>query len=190
MKIYKAFLILLFLLVNTNNYVIAQEKNIDEDYYKNFCTEWNEVYWRYSCIANTARNNNDWKNALLNYKKLAEMGDVVAYDGLASMYYYGRGVPKDRKIAFQYANLAARNGYHWGQSMLSKMYYEGDGIEKNASNAYLWSYITVLGVADSPSKQITYSYLEKIAESIPYDDLVKIKRKAQICKATNYKTCE
>lgn len=70
--------------------------------------------------------------------KKAESGDADTQLKLVSMYYEGRGVPKDYKKAIEWLEKAAANGVVQAQSKLGSMYYNGEGVLKDLKKAKEW----------------------------------------------------
>ena len=57
--------------------------------------------------ANAAFDNREYETAFHLYQPLAEQGNAAAESVLGSMYYYGRGVPKNAVQAYIWFSLAA-----------------------------------------------------------------------------------
>lgn len=57
---------------------------------------------------------------------------------LACMYMKGQGVPKNKQTAFQYFQLAAREGIVSDQRLIAKEYITGDIVPKDYSEAKRW----------------------------------------------------
>jgi len=170
----------------------AQSQNeIKETDYKVYCPTWDNLFFRYVCVAQNARNSKDWKNSFESYKKLADYGFPEAHYELARQFFNGLGVEQNKATAYAYAKTAALNGNIWAQHMLSKMYLQGEGVERNIEKAYLWSYMTIVGTPDFLGKDITSMHLDKnIAPELNDSQIKNSKNAAQICKLTNYKTCD
>lgn len=69
---------------------------------------------------------------------LAEQGDTRAQDQLASMYYFGRGVPQDYGEAFRWYRKAAEQGDAKGQFNLGLMYDDGKAVPQDHAEAVNW----------------------------------------------------
>jgi len=65
----------------------------------------------------------------------AEQGDVKAELRLASLYYYGNGVPQDYTEALRWYRKAADQGDARAQSALGYIYYSGQGVQQDYSEA-------------------------------------------------------
>src|SRR2546425_6956036 len=57
-----------------------------------------------------AYRSNDYATAFAKFTKAAEAGDTGAQYCLSTLYYAGKGVPKDYAQAYMWANLAASKG--------------------------------------------------------------------------------
>ena len=68
----------------------------------------------------------------------AEQGDVRAQSELASMYFYGRGVPQDYAEAARWSRKAADRGYAIAQDAVGVLYYEGKGVPQDYAEAVRW----------------------------------------------------
>src|SRR5579863_5507148 len=68
----------------------------------------------------------------------AEQGDIKAEKLLASMYYYGRGVPQNYAAAVQWYQKGADQGDAEAEYYLSFMYHEGKGVPLDNANFLLW----------------------------------------------------
>ena len=54
------------------------------------------------------------------------------------MYFFGFGVPRDKKEAMKWYRKAAEQGYADAQFNISKMYYKGDGVSQDYAEAAKW----------------------------------------------------
>lgn len=68
----------------------------------------------------------------------AEHGDVRAEVQLASMYYYGRGVPQDYAEAVRWYRKAADQSDAEAEYYLGFMYHEGKGIPRDTAESGRW----------------------------------------------------
>jgi len=80
----------------------------------------------------------DYKNALKYYHLAASNGIAEAYDGLASLYKYGNGVPRDSDKVEQYYQKElelyqskAKEGSADAYFQIALMYEEGKGVKKD-----------------------------------------------------------
>jgi TPR repeat protein len=68
----------------------------------------------------------------------AEQGEAKAQSELASMYFYGRGVPQDYAEARRWARKAADQGYATAQEALGDLYYHGRAVPQDYAEAARW----------------------------------------------------
>ena len=80
----------------------------------------------------------DFRRAAEWYAKAAEQGSVLAMSNLASMFLFGKGVPRDPKKAFDLSSFAAEKGNAVSQARLGAMYAAGDGVPQDALRAEYW----------------------------------------------------
>ena len=85
-----------------------------------------------------AYNKGDYKTALQEWNPLAEQGDADAQRNLGSMYFIGRGVPKDVVQAASWIRKAAEQGDAIAQGELGFMYFTGQGVPKDVVQAASW----------------------------------------------------
>lgn len=72
------------------------------------------------------------------YRLGAEHGDAESQFKLGSMYYYGKGVPKDYSEAVRLYRKSAEQGYAKAEFSLSTMYRDGRGVPPDAVEAERW----------------------------------------------------
>ena len=70
--------------------------------------------------------------------KAAEQGDAEAQADLGAAYFYGRGVPQDRKTAAKWLRKSADQGFARAQNLLGRMYLKGLGVTQNSAEAAKW----------------------------------------------------
>ncbi len=83
------------------------------------------------CLFSTITNVSEFSKAdnwIEKAKKAAEQGDVITQTRLGRMYYWGQGVERDYKEAFNWYRKSAEQGNAKAQHMLAEMYYEGQGV--------------------------------------------------------------
>jgi uncharacterized protein len=80
----------------------------------------------------------DHATALRLARPLAEQGDARAQSLLGSIYYSGRGAPRDDLEATKWFNLAADQGDAAAQFRLGLMYAEGHGVPQDHAEAAEW----------------------------------------------------
>jgi len=81
--------------------------------------------------------NKDYANALIHFKKAANLNNSIALFYLGILYDEGYGVPKDHEMAFKYYKQSADLGYVLGINNLGILYYYGLGVKKDLNAACL-----------------------------------------------------
>lgn len=102
-----------------------------------------DVAYMYMHIENYGCNDSEiqndfYKKAISLWKKLIDIGDVLAANNLGWMYDNGRGAEKSQIEAFKYFKIAADRGSDIGQSNLALYYEKGYGTEKDIDKAIFW----------------------------------------------------
>ena len=77
------------------------------------------------------------------WSKEIRHGNKEAMYNMGLLYYFGKGVTRDLKMAFMYCEKAAFKGSARAQNNLAFMYMEGLGTEKSYISAYAWSIIAI-----------------------------------------------
>ena len=73
------------------------------------------------------------------YRRKASKGDISAQVSLGSWFYFGTGnVPKDRREAAKWLQMAAKQGNAEAQSFLGTLYTLGEGVPQNHREAAKW----------------------------------------------------
>ena len=80
----------------------------------------------------------DYKEALIWFKKAAEMGNTDAMINIGDMYKEGYGVPEDYSEAMRWYKKAAELGDTDAMSTVGDMYKDGKGAERDLSEAMRW----------------------------------------------------
>jgi TPR repeat protein len=70
--------------------------------------------------------------------KVAESGWPRAQYALGNLYFYGKGVAKDKTEAFEWLHKAADQADAEAQGFLAEMYLRGDGTPKDLVEGYKW----------------------------------------------------
>ena len=86
----------------------------------------------------------DYKTAIEEFKKGAELDDADAQYNLGSMYFKGQGTAQDYKAAIHWYTKSAEQGHASAQYNLGYMYFEGQGYTKDYTRAYMWWEIAAL----------------------------------------------
>ena len=68
----------------------------------------------------------------------AEQGDPESQFRLGSIYFHGKGVPKDYVEAVRWYRKSAEQGDAKGQYSLGYMYHEGNGVPQDYAEATRW----------------------------------------------------
>ena len=79
----------------------------------------------------------DYATALRGFHPLAEQGHVEAQFALGSIYFQGKGVPKDAAEAVKWYRRAAEQGLAIAQARLGEMYFLGVGVPQNYLRAHV-----------------------------------------------------
>jgi uncharacterized protein len=70
--------------------------------------------------------------------KSAQAGDPIAQYKLATMYYEGKGIPRDDEEAVKWFLQAAQFDHIEAQYVLGVMYEKGHGVPRDDDQAYKW----------------------------------------------------
>jgi|GEM_PF-6307984 len=81
---------------------------------------------------------NDYAQAVVWYRRAAEMGRVEAMYRLAFLLGMGQGIEKDAPQAIEWLRKAAVAGHGNAMEMLAKCYRNGRGVEQNDMAALIW----------------------------------------------------
>ena len=103
---------------------------------------------------------------------------MKAEEKLASMYYYGRGVPQDYAEAVRWYRKAAEQGYAKDQLILGDIYYLGKAVPQNMAGAAHW-YRKAAEQGD-PKAQSSLAHAYYSGEGVPqdYSEAARWNRKA------------
>jgi TPR repeat protein len=85
-----------------------------------------------------ALTNNNYEEAVKQFRPLAEAGDSEAQSHLGSLYYVGKGVPQSFDDAYNWYKKSADQGNVDAQYSIGNMYLLGEGVEQNNSSAAKW----------------------------------------------------
>src|ERR1017187_2343134 len=80
----------------------------------------------------------DYTKALIEFRSLAEQGNVVAQYDLGQMYRQGNGVQQNDAEAVKWYLLAAGKGDTDAQYNLGQMYRQGIGVAQDNAEAAKW----------------------------------------------------
>tara|TARA_Y100000768_G_scaffold378367_1_gene352721 strand:+ start:45 stop:518 length:474 start_codon:yes stop_codon:yes gene_type:complete len=85
----------------------------------------------------------EFDKAFSVWKEEIKKGNKEAMFNMGLLYFFGKGVDKDLKIAFDYCKSAALRGSSRAQNNLAYMFSEGLGVKKSYIDAYAWSFIAI-----------------------------------------------
>ncbi|MDC8756061.1 tetratricopeptide repeat protein [Janthinobacterium fluminis] len=86
----------------------------------------------------TAYNSKNYQQAYKEVVPLAQAGNADAEHLLGLMYYMGRGVPQDYKLALGWHRKAAQRGKADAQYVVGAMYYTGNAVIQDYKQAVVW----------------------------------------------------
>jgi hypothetical protein len=72
----------------------------------------------------------DWEDALRHFRKAARYADKYSQHRISLMYWHGVGTPRDRALAYAWADLAAERSYPTFAILREKMWLELDQAER------------------------------------------------------------
>ncbi|MBZ0218379.1 MAG: peptidoglycan-binding protein [Fimbriimonadaceae bacterium] len=101
-------------------------------------------------------------------RRMADLGDRLAQRELGKLYKNGKGVEKNRTIAFAWLLKAAEAGDGEAQLQIGKAYYYGRGTQKNIEEAYKW--FERASIANITKGHFYLGYLTGRGEGTPKDD--------------------
>ena len=102
--------------------------------------------------AMTVAASDDDATAFMEWKILADQGNVEAQVNLGLMYDNGRGVDQDYKQAVKWYQLAADQGNALAQNNLGLMYDSGRGVAQDYKMAHMYYNIGAANGSDSGRK--------------------------------------
>lgn len=116
-----------------------------------------------------AYSSGDFTTALREWRPLAEQGDGRAQLSLSSMYFTGRGVPKNDEEAAKWCRLAAEQGDPSAQLHLGWMCLKGLGVTKDEGEGVEWIRRAAEQGFDRAQYSLGWLYYE--GWGVPKDDL-------------------
>jgi uncharacterized protein len=93
----------------------------------------------------SAFNVGDYTAAYSIWLSLAEQGDANSQSSIGYLFYEGKGVRQDSKIAARWYYLAASQGEPTAQSFLCEMHLRGDGVPRDLSLSLMWCELSIEG---------------------------------------------
>ena len=105
-----------------------------------FDEKYNEIFKpvEYCSLAEKYYYQENYKEAMIWYRKAAELGYSVAQGWLGFMYYTGKGVNESYEEAAKWYRKAAEQGYDDAQDRLAYMYETGKSVEQSYIEAAKW----------------------------------------------------
>jgi len=114
----------------------------------------------------------DYHTALESWRPMADEGHATAQYCLGNMYYWGRGVPKDRRQAIQWYRRAAEQGHAVAQLDLGNAYRWGEGVKQDLSLAARWW--RTAADQNYPAAQFNLGTLYYFGRGVPRDETVAL----------------
>lgn len=90
----------------------------------------------------------DYDKARPVFQSLADMGHPIGQFLMGNLFYYGQGVPMDKKKAREYFTLSARQGYMRAYLPLAEMLAAGEGGSVDMEEAYSWYNIAIAAMPE------------------------------------------
>ena len=103
-------------------------------------------------LARSYQRGGQYRSAATLYKQGAAAEYTLAQTSLAEIYFFGKGVMKDRKQAANWYRKAAERGDAYSQDRLAFMYEKGWDITRNPKLAAEWYYKALAGKLKRVSK--------------------------------------
>lgn len=123
------------------------------------------------------------------FKPLAENGNAVAQFKLATMYYSGKGVPKNFKEALKWYRLSAEQGHTVAQSNLATMYFRGDGVPRDFVLAHMWK--NIAATSAEGDRQLRYfEQLKALTRDMTAKQIAEAEKLAKKCTSNKLKGCK
>jgi uncharacterized protein len=88
--------------------------------------------------ARAAERSGDYARAFVEYRQLADGGDLQATHNLGVMYYNAYGVYRDYRKALQCFLIAAEHGIAGAQNNMGYLYAQGQGVQQDFVVAHMW----------------------------------------------------
>jgi TPR repeat protein len=90
----------------------------------------------------------DYSKAMAWYQLAANQNEMVAYNNIGNMYYFGLGVSQDYITAMEYYLTAARDNHKNAMTNIGILFFNGKGVPADKYRALKW--LTKSG--DKPEK--------------------------------------
>ena len=115
----------------------------------------------------------DYATAIEKLQPFAEQGHAEAQYYFGLMYYYGRGVDEDDKVAVKWFRKAAEQGHAEAQDYLGSMYYLGQGVDEDEKEAAKWFHKAA--EQGHTEAQFNLGYMYYYGRGVDEDDKVAVK---------------
>lgn len=89
-----------------------------------------------------------YRVAFIEWRRLAEAGDVEARVALAGLYESGLGVSQDDRAAAGWYERAARQGHLVARLNIGEFYSRGIGVARDRARAWVWLSLAADGGSD------------------------------------------
>jgi Sel1 repeat/Domain of unknown function (DUF4124)/Domain of unknown function (DUF4034) len=99
---------------------------------------------------------------VMQFRKLAEDGDVFSQNWLGEKYRRGEFGKQDYVLAFKWFKMAAEKGYASAQVSLGDMYGNGEGLKKDESEAFKWYQRAALQNDENAKLHVAMAYEQGI----------------------------
>lgn len=111
-------------------------------------------------------------------EKAAEQGHPLASYHVGGLYFYGRGMPKDRKKAIGFWKIAAEAGVDGAQSDLGLSLVRADGVEKDLVEAYKWFAISARSANPEVSSKSAFMR-EDLAKKMELEQIFEAQKRVR-----------
>jgi TPR repeat protein len=99
--------------------------------------------------------------------KLAGQGDASAQYDLGSIYYFGKGVPRDAKVAIEWFSKAAAQGHAGAQFYLGAITYNGQYVPRDYEKAF--DFFSMAAAQGNRNAKTNLGVMYKNGEGVPKD---------------------
>lgn len=124
----------------------------------------------------------DYAKAVPVFNYLAQLGHPVGQFLMGNLYYYGQGVPMDRKLARQFFDKSARQGYVRAFAPLAEMLAQGEGGAIDLVQAYAWYNIAAAQMPDSKPRDEMRKRRDALGLSMNPSQLADAQKRANLFK--------
>jgi TPR repeat protein len=129
--------------------------------------------------ATQAYGNGRYEEALTEFKRLAEQGDVKSIYYVGFFYHNGFGVPRDNAEAAKWFLKAAQQNDAQSQYYLGLLSTKGDGMPKDPVAAHMWYSLSVRNSANERDAAYTQREVNKLEKKMTPEQIAKAKEMAK-----------